>query len=59
MEVKDVFLRKGHVIKNVPCDKERNLDKHVKDTIRTHYFSKMLNSDKMVTVDYLTITQEK
>lgn len=59
MFMKNVFFKKGHVINNVPCSENLELDGDVKDIIRIYYFNHLIQSKKIITIYYNNIIQEK
>lgn len=59
MVMKNVFFKKGHVINNVPCSENLELDADIKDIIRGYYFNHLVQSNKIIIIDYNNIIQEK
>lgn len=59
MVMKNVFFKKGHVINNVPCSENLELDADIKDIIRGYYFNHLVQSNKIIIIDYNNIIQKK
>lgn len=55
MYSKTFYFRKGHSVKNVPCDGFGKIPEDVKKELVLFYFRRLIYENKFVTIDYCEI----